>query len=79
VLAELARGKLRKKIPALREALQGRFEALHALLIGAILSHLDFLGEQITSLSQATRSRSPPFRRGPGAADDDPGRRTAHR
>ena len=43
ILAELARGKLRAKIPALREALQGRFEPHHALIIGAILSHLDFL------------------------------------
>src|SRR3954451_16855835 len=31
VLAELARGKLGKKIPARREALEGRFEPLHAL------------------------------------------------
>jgi len=53
VLADLAKGKLRAKIPALREALQGRFEAHHALLIGAILTHLDFLDEQIDSLSQA--------------------------
>ena len=34
VLAELARGQLRKKIPALREALVGRFEDEHALVIG---------------------------------------------
>jgi transposase len=61
VLAELARGKLRKKIPALREALQGRFEALHALLIGAIVAHLDFLDEQITSLSQAIEEQIAPF------------------
>jgi transposase len=53
VLAELARGKLRKKIPALREALEGRFEAHHALIIGAILAHLDFLDEQIDRLSDA--------------------------
>ena len=30
VLAELAQGRLRAKLPALREALQGRFEAHHA-------------------------------------------------
>src|SRR4051812_24192390 len=53
VLAELARGKLRKKIPALREALEGRFEAHHALIIGTILAHLDFLDEQIDRLSDA--------------------------
>jgi hypothetical protein len=55
VLADLAKGLLRKKIPALREALQGRFEAHHALVIGAILAHLDFLDEHIARLSEATR------------------------
>jgi transposase len=34
VLAELARGQLRKKIPALREALVGRFDQQHALIVG---------------------------------------------
>jgi transposase len=53
VLADLARGRLRQKIPALREALEGRFEAHHAILIGAILAHLDFLDEQIDRLSEA--------------------------
>ena len=52
-LAELAKGKLRKKIPALREALEGRFDHLHALLVGAILAHLDFLDEQIAPFAKA--------------------------
>jgi transposase len=62
VLAELAKGKLRKKIPALREALEGRFEAHHALLIGAILAHLDFLDEQIGRLSDAIEAELGPTR-----------------
>jgi transposase len=53
LLAELARGKLRQKIPALREALEGRFEPHHVLVIGAILEHLDFLDEHIDRLSDA--------------------------
>ena len=61
ILAELARGKLRKKIPALREALEGRFNAQHALLIGAILAHLDFLDEQIERLSDAIEEQLAPF------------------
>ena len=61
VLAELARGKLRKKIPALQEALEGRFEPLHALLIGSILAHLDFLDEQIERLSDAIEEQIRPF------------------
>lgn len=53
VLADLAKGKLRVKIPALKQALEGRFEAHHALVIGAILAHLDFLDEHIDRLSVA--------------------------
>jgi transposase len=61
VLAELAKGKLRKKIPALREALEGRFEPHHALVIGAILEHLDFLDERIDRLSDAIEEQLGPF------------------
>jgi transposase len=61
MLAELARGKLRTKIPALREALEGRFDHLHALLIGAILAHLDFLDEQVERLSDAIEEQIAPF------------------
>jgi transposase len=61
ILAELARGRLRQKLPALREALEGRFSDLHALLIGAILAHLDFLDEQIERLSVAIEERIAPF------------------
>jgi hypothetical protein len=38
--------------PALREALEGRFDDLHAVWIGAILAHVDFLDEQIDSLDR---------------------------
>jgi len=62
VLAELAKGKLRPKIPALREALEGRFEPLHGVLIGAILSHLDFLNAQIDQISTAIEEQMRPFR-----------------
>jgi transposase len=61
VLADLARGKLRAKIPALREALEGRFDHLHAVWIGAILNHLDFLDEQISSLTEAIGEQIAPF------------------
>jgi transposase len=61
VLSELARGKLRKKIPALREALVGRFDAQHALIVSAVLAHLDFLDEQVALLSQAIEEQIAPF------------------
>jgi transposase len=37
VLAELAKGRLRSKLPQLRLALQGRFGDHHALLVGCRL------------------------------------------
>jgi transposase len=43
ILAELAKGKLRKKLPQLRQALQGRFGEHHALLVGLALDHLEHL------------------------------------
>jgi len=61
ILADLARGKLRKKIPALKEALEGRFDHLHAVWIGAILAHLDFLDEQISNLTEAIGEQIAPF------------------
>ena len=61
VLADLAKGKLRKKIPVLRQALEGRFEPLHALLVSSILAHLDFLDEQIERLSEEIEEQLRPF------------------
>jgi transposase len=61
VLAELAKGKLRAKIPALREALVGRFDRQHALIVSAILAHLDFLDEQIQLLSDEIEDQLAPF------------------
>ncbi len=52
ILSELARGALRKKIPALKDALLGRFSVHHALVVGTILSKLDFLDEIIGQLDR---------------------------
>jgi transposase len=61
VLAELARGKLRKKLSLLREALKGRFRPHHGFLLGQILSHLDYLDEAIEQLSKEVESQIVPF------------------
>jgi transposase len=61
VLADLAKGRLRAKLPALKEALEGRFDPLHATWIGAILAHVDFLDEQIERLSEAIEEQIRPF------------------
>jgi len=56
VLADLAKGKLRRKIPELREALIGRFDPEHALIASQILAHIDFLDEAITGCPPRSRS-----------------------
>jgi transposase len=79
VLAELARGKLRQKLPALRQALQGRFGAHHALLVGQILAKLDFLDEAIAQLSAEIDRVIAPYQPQVALLDTIPGvdRRTA--
>jgi len=52
VLAEHAKGALRKKIPQLRQALRGRFRDHHALLIGMSLNHAEYLEAQIGQLDR---------------------------
>jgi transposase len=61
VLADLARGQLRKKIPALRAALEGRFDTEHSLIVGRILAHIDDLDEAIDELSGAIEEQLGPF------------------
>jgi transposase len=60
VLADLARGQLRKKIPALQAALEGRFDVEHRLVVGRILAHIDFLDESIEQLSEAIKEQIAP-------------------
>jgi len=61
VLAELAKGALRKKIPALKQALAGTFKPHHTLIVSHILAHLDYLDEAIASLSAEVEHRLSPF------------------
>lgn len=61
VLAELARGRLRKKLPELRRALAGRFQRHHAVLVETILAKLDYLDEVIERLTHEIDDRLRPF------------------
>jgi transposase len=61
VLAELAKGALRKKIPALKQALAGTFKPHHTLIVSHILAHLDYLEEAIATLSAEVERRLSPF------------------
>lgn len=60
-LAELAKGRLREKIPALRKALEGRFNEHHAFLITHLFSHLDHLDKLIGSLTLRVEKQMRPF------------------
>ena len=62
-LADLAKGKLRAKLPALRAALEGRFRGHHALLVSHLLAHIEYLDETINSLSGEIEERVRPFER----------------
>src|SRR5215216_7968249 len=61
VLAELAKGRLRAKLPQLRQALRGRFRAHHALLIRLALAHLDQLERSIAELDAQVDQVIAPF------------------
>ena len=61
VLAELARGRLRSKLPALRDALEGSFSSHHALMVGKIVAHVDYLDESIGDLSVEIERVIAPF------------------
>jgi transposase len=73
VLAELAQGKLRAKIPALSEALAGHFAAHHAVVAQRILAHLDFLDRTIDALSQHIAIRTAPYQAVYALLDPVPG------
>jgi len=61
VLAELAKGRLRVKLPQLRRALEGRLTAHHLVLIKRILAHLDFLEESLGELQDEIECALAPF------------------
>lgn len=73
VLADLARGTLRKKLPALRRALQGRFRPHHAFLIESIFAKIDFLDETLDRLMAEIDRRVGPFEPVLAALDTIPG------
>jgi len=60
-LAELARKRLREKIPALQLALQGRVTEHHRFLLRLHLDHVDHLGELIGRLGARIEEALAPF------------------
>lgn len=53
VLAELAKGKMRRKIPDLAQALEGHFDAHHAQLARSILNRLDMVEQDLVEADEA--------------------------
>lgn len=60
-LAELARGRLRAKLPALRKALTARFREHHAFLLERMLAHVEDLESDIAALSERIEAATAPF------------------
>jgi len=61
VLAQMAKSRLRAKIPALEEAFSGHFGDHHAFLCREIIGHLDHLDASIASLNGEIARRLVPF------------------
>lgn len=60
-MAELARGKLRGKIPQLRLSLEGHVTEHHRFMLGQLIDQLDYLDRQIDQFSQRIEEVSRPF------------------
>jgi transposase len=79
VLADLARGQLRRKLPALRQALAGHFRPHHAFLVGRLLADLEYCDDAIADASLRIEELMRPFAAQLARLDTIPGinRRTA--
>ena len=60
-LAELAKGRLRAKIPELERALSGRIRASHRLLLRLHLEHIDDLNSKVENLNEEIERLMLPF------------------
>jgi transposase len=60
-LAEMSRGLLRRKIPQLQLALEGRVSNHHRFLLQELMDHLEFIESKMTRLEQEIAERLRPF------------------
>jgi len=72
-LAELARGRLRSKLPELEEALKGLMGAHQQMMLDSQLRHLDFLDQEIETLNREVEARLSPFDEAIERLDEIPG------
>jgi len=61
VLAEMAKGKMRRKIPDLAQALDGHFDEHHARMAKTILGRLDMVEESLTELDAVIAAKCAPW------------------
>jgi transposase len=68
VLARMAHGRMRAKIPQLREALTGQFTGHHAFLLQMMLDRIDGLTARIGEVTARIEEQIAPLRPRGGAA-----------
>jgi len=61
VLADMAKSRMRTKLPQLRKALDARFREHHAFLVSQALAHIDYLEEAIDVVSKRLDEMLAPF------------------
>jgi transposase len=72
-LAQLAKGRLKEKIPQLQSALEGRVRSHHARLMARILAHIDFLEQSIEEVERDIDAACAPFLKEVELLDTIPG------
>jgi transposase len=71
LMAKLARGRLRNKIPELEKALTGIVESHHRFLLVKQLAHIDFLDEQVADISAEIARRIEAMSQPPATGGSD--------
>jgi transposase len=78
VLADMARAWMRTKIPALREALTGRFSEHHAFLCRTMIDRIDAVTATVNTLTARIEDEIAPFQAGVEQLSTIPGVGTHH-
>ncbi len=79
LMADLAKGRMRNKIPALQKALTGRVEPHHRFVLAQQLDHIDYLDEKIETVSVAIAQQIEDLSRpaDPTVSNENPGTDTS--
>jgi transposase len=72
-LAALARGRLRAKLPELRQALEGRMRPVHLVQLRLLLEHITFLESALAELQHKIEHLLSPFAEAVALAQTVPG------